>query len=311
MPELPEVQTTANILNNLLPGLVISDIWTSYNSKFHTGKENIKNPLYFSKFKKAVIGKKIVSVGRRGKNVLINLSSNITILVHMKMTGHLLYGTYKRTNNQQLTTNNKEAWEAVEPEELKDPFNRFIRLVFTLSNGKHLAFSDMRKFAKVFYFPTKEMEFISDFKDMGPEPLLKNFGFEIFKKRLSKKPNGKIKQVLMDQTVISGIGNIYSDEILFESGVHPKSKVSAIPDKKLREIFNFTKSILKKGISLGGDSMSDYRNPYGKKGNFQNNHKAYRRTGGLCPQKECGGKIERLRVGGRNAHFCPKHQILY
>lgn len=320
MPELPEVETTAGILNKVLPGLRISDVWSDYNSPFHSGKENIKNPAYFSKFKKAVTGKKILGSERRGKNVLINLEGEITILVHMKMTGHLLYGIYSKEHKAQETKHKqntgqqntkKEKWVAVEPEELKDPFNRFIHLVFSLSNGKHLAFSDMRKFAKVFCFSTKEKNSVEDLKKLGPEPLQKNFSYKIFLERLKQKPNRPIKEVLMNQEIISGIGNIYSDEILWLAGVHPKSPVKNLPEKILRKIFSGVRSVLKKGIKMGGDSMSDYRNPYGKKGRFQNCHKAYRQTGKKCSHKGCTGTIHRLKIGGRNAHFCYKHQNVY
>ena len=243
MPELPEVETTAGILDKILKGLSISDVWTDYNSPFHAGKNNIKNPAYFKEFKKAVLGKKILGVSRRGKNVLIGLSGGVTILVHMKMTGHLLYGTYK--------IKLKEEWEPVEPEELKDPFNKFIHLVFSLSNGKHLAFSDMRKFAKVFYFNTSEKNSIEDLKKLGPEPLQKDFGFKIFLERLSLKQNRPIKEVLMNQEIISGIGNIYSDEILWLAGVHPKSRTGALPEKILRKIFSGERPPIHISMSFG------------------------------------------------------------
>src|SRR3989344_5539607 len=157
-------------------------------------------------------GKKIKSVTRRGKNVLVNLSSNVTILIHMKMTGHLLYGKYKRSVKLKAKNVKQEEWEAVEEGPLKDPFNRFIRLVFTLSNGKHLAFSDMRKFAKVCYLPTDALSLSADLSHLGPEPLEKEFRIKNFEYQLGKRPNGKIKQVLMDQRLLAGIGNIYSHE---------------------------------------------------------------------------------------------------
>lgn len=317
MPELPEVQTTVNILNKILPGKKILDVWTDYDSKFHSSKDNIKNPEYFKEFRGAVVGKKILKTERRAKNILINLSGRVTVLIHMKMTGHLLYGTYRRNskfeilNPKKIQDKSVETWEPVEPEELKGLFNKFIHLVFTLSNGRHLAFSDMRKFAKVFYFKTGEKEKIGDIKKLGPEPLSKGFSSEVFKKQLSKRPNAKIKQALMDQELISGIGNIYSDEILWASGVHPKSVVGKIPERFLKKIFVAMPKILQKALRAGGDSMSDYRNPYGKKGKFQNFHKAYHRTGEECSFKGCGGIIKRMIIGGRGAHFCEKHQKIY
>ena len=115
----------------------------------------------------------------------------------------------------------------------------------------------------------------------------------------------------MDQSVIAGIGNIYSDEILWVSAVHPLSRAGEIPDKILGVMFANTKKILKKSIRHGGDSMSDYRNAFGEKGGFQNFHKAYRKTGQKCLKSKCRGIIKRLMVKGRSAHFCPAHQIKF
>ncbi len=151
MPELPEAQTTVNGLNEYVKGLTIKDVWTDFNSPLLMFRETIKNPEYFKLFKKKVIGAKIIKSERRGKNILINLDNGYTILIHMKMTGHLLYGTYskRKMKNEKFKNNAEYKWEPVTPESLKDPFNRFIHLVFTLSNGKHLALCDARKFSKV------------------------------------------------------------------------------------------------------------------------------------------------------------------
>ncbi len=327
MPELPEVQTTANMLNKVLPGLEISDVWTEYGGKIHNGKANIKNKKYFLKFKKDIVGQKIKSVTRRGKNVLIHLSNRKTILVHMKMTGHLLFGAYRKadatckkreTNHKKIPKNKFQipnGWENekwIPQENLKSPlwnsFNRFIRLVFILSNGKHLVLSDMRKFAKVTLLETNSLEDSEDLKYLGPEPLEKYFNFKKFKERILKLPNKKIKTALMDQNLIAGVGNIYSDEILWKTSVHPEEKAGNIPDKKLKEIFLSMKKLLKKGIDFGGDSMSDYRNPKGEKGAFQLHHKVYGRYKKKCLKRGCQGEIKRQKVNGRSAHFCPDHQ---
>lgn len=338
MPELPEVHTTATILDKLAKNLRIVDVWTDYQNKNHKN-DDIKNPKFFKKFKKYIVGGKIIRIKRRAKNVLLELDNGYTILVHMKMTGHLLYGAYKRKfliSNVKFLNKSKilnlkskklktlslceiwqsqkssklSEWEPIKPEALKDPYNRFVHFVISLSNGKHIALSDMRKFAKITAIKTSEIEKTKHLKNIGPEPL-SNFSFEDFKKRLFTKPLGKIKSVLMDQSVIAGIGNIYSDEILWASDVHPESRVDKIPPKILRKIFGGMTFLLKKGILLGGDSMSDYRNPFGEKGKFQLYHKAYRRKGEKCLKPDCCGIIERKMVGGRSAHFCPVHQIKY
>jgi formamidopyrimidine-DNA glycosylase len=311
MPELPEVHTTATILNKLLKNLTVRDVWSNYHSVYHLGKRNIKDQVYLDEFRKNVRGKKILGVRRRAKNVLIDLSRNVTILIHMKMTGHLLYGKYEKNTPPSVKGWEKETWipHEKENEALKDTFNRFIRLVFTLSNGKHLALSDMRKFAKVTYFQTDNIP--GEIDQLGPEPLTSTFNLAAFRQRIFKKPNGKIKQVLMNQEIIAGIGNIYSDEILFQAGVHPISTVEKIPEPKITLMFRAMKEVLRKGIDFRGDSTSDYRTPSGERGQFQYHHHAYRQTGKSCTKRGCKGKILRLKVGGRSAHFCNTHQILY
>lgn len=303
MPELPEVHTTATMLNELISGLTISDAWTDLGGKSHVGKDHIKDPKFFQKFRVDIQGATITNVDRRGKNVLIHLDIGQTILVHMKMTGQLLYGKYEKQKTN--------SWLAVSPVELKDPFSRFVHFVISFENGKHLALSDMRKFAKITLLETATAHASEHLADIGPEPLEKSFDYKQFKTRLITRPKGKIKQVLMEPAVISGIGNIYSDEILWDSDVHPLSIVSKIPEKELRKIFASTKLLLRKGIDFGGDSMSDYRTPIGTKGSFQHHHQAYHKFGEKCAKKGCRGTISKLKAGGRTAHFCDKHQRCY
>lgn len=300
MPELPEVTTTVNGLNKYLPKLIIKDVWSDFHIKTKShAKNNIKYKKYFEKFREELIGKKFINSERRGKNIFINLSSGKTILIHMKMTGHLLYGKYEIRNG---------LWTAINNGPLKDPFNRFIHLVFTLSNKNHLVLSDMRKFAKVSLFDTKDTQNLDEILNLGPEPLSK-LTFASFKKQLFLKPKGKIKTVLMDQKVLAGIGNIYSDEILWESRVKPERKPASLTNSELKRMWLAMKKILNKSIKMGGDSMSDYRNIDGEKGRFQENHNSYRKHGTKCNKNGCTGKIVRKKIGGRNAHFCNAHQI--
>ncbi|MBI4155650.1 MAG: bifunctional DNA-formamidopyrimidine glycosylase/DNA-(apurinic or apyrimidinic site) lyase [Candidatus Zambryskibacteria bacterium] len=308
MPELPEVTTTVAGLNKVLPKLTIQDVWTDYYLRTKNKRQNtIKNKKYFAYFKKEVVGEKVLLAERRGKNILIHLSDGKTILIHMKMTGHLLYGKYSKLKVKSQKSKVAEKWVAAEKGLLQEPFNKFIHLVFTLSNGKHLAFSDMRKFAKVMLFETNRRDEITDLSILGPEPL-DNLSLKTFKKQLLTKPNSKIKTVLMDQTIVAGIGNIYSDEILWLAGVHPERKINSLENEEMKKILKKMKKILKVGIKMGGDSMSDYRNIHGEKGQFQKTHKAYRRTKEKCLKKECLGVIQRKVIGGRSAHFCNKHQ---
>lgn len=311
MPELPEVQTTVNGINQTVAGLSITDVWTSYDSKHHEGKDNIKDPAYFADFRRAVSGFKILKAERRAKNILIHLSKGKTILLHMKMTGHVMYGTYAKSDKPEDA---KDPWKPVKDKEgseaLLDPFNRHIRLVFSLSNKKHLVLSDMRKFAKVTLIDTEEIEKSLHMSHLGPEPLEDAFTFKVFQKQLARRPEGRIKNVLMDQTLISGVGNIYSDEALWLAGIHPEEKPRKVPEEKLKALHKAVKEVLGKGIDFGGDSMSDYRNIKGERGEFQAHHNAYRKTGKLCTKRGCDGIIIRKVVGGRSAHFCSVHQQL-
>jgi len=285
MPELPEVETTVRGLQKTIRGLVIKNVWTDLNTKDRRQKESVANQKFFKSFKKEILGKKILSTERRAKNILINITNNKTILIHMKMTGHLLYGNYK-----------------------KDPVNRFIHFTITFNNGENLSFSDARKFGKITLLDTKTIYESKHLKNIGPEPLSKKFTLEKLKERLKIKPNGKIKSVLIDQSIIAGIGNIYSDEILWRAGVHPERKISKLEESEIKLVLEATKKILTKGIKFGGDSMVDYRNISGGKGKFQLHHEAYRRTGEKCRKKGCGGIIERKIINSRSAHFCSVHQ---
>jgi len=309
MPELPEVQTTVTGLNETVRGLKIVDAWSDLPKKSHQKKDEVKNLTFWNKFKKAVIGKKILRAERVGKNILIHLESSKTMLVHMKMTGHLMYGKYRPGKKTDGEDSHDWPWWS-EEKALQDPYNRFIRVLFKLNNGYSLAFCDSRKFGKVTLFETLESKNTKHLKGVGIDTLDKKLTYKIFKETILKKPTGRIKNVLMDQSLIAGIGNIYSDEMLFESGIHPEEKPVNIPETKFKKMFSVMKPLLNKGIKFGGDSTSDYRNIYGLPGAFQGKHKVYRKKGESCARKNCSGVIIRKVVGGRSAHFCPTHQKL-
>ena len=290
MPELPEVHTTVEGLKGLVIGKTITDVWSDFHMETaHGHRNNLKNKKHYENFKKTVEGAKIKSVERRGKNILINLNNGHTIVVHMKMTGHLMYGAT----------------------------DKFVHLIFKLKNArstgsgqaKDLVLSDMRKFASVCIVETAKLNEHEGLSLLGPDPL--KISKERFAERVKSKPSWPIKSVLMDQQVLAGIGNIYSDETLWEIGVHPLSRPRAISDKKFGEMFRVMQRILRFSIKHGGDSKSDYRNILGEKGGFQNFHKVYGRKNQKCPKRGCGGIIKRMVINGRSAHFCPKHQIKY
>ena len=288
MPELPEVETTVRDLNKKVLGRTFVDIWTDF-------KNVVKKPKSFEEFKNQIRGRKIRRVWRRGKNILLALSEDKTLLIHQKLTGHLLLGEWVKK---------KEGWQVKTPGPLaEDPMNRFLHLIFWLDNGQMLALSDLRKFAKVELLDkdTLEKELIS----FGPEPLEKDFTFEKFKGCFKSK-KGKIKQVLMDQTVIAGIGNIYSDEVLWEAKIHPFKEVSNLSEVELKKIYMAIKKILPLAIELKGESFSDFRRLSGEKGYFDKARKVYRRAGEKCSR--CGTIIKKGKIAGRSTHFCPKCQ---
>ena len=310
MPELPEVQTTVHGLKKVVVGLTIRDVWTDLakasvsRADYH---DTIKYLPFFKKFEKALTGKKITSAERRAKNILIHIEGGNTILIHLKMTGHLLYGQYeynKKTNSWHVSPAEKN-------DALRDPYNRFIHFVFSFTNGKHLAFCDSRKFGKVTMLGTDEIHSSKHLKELGPEVVSTDFDFTKFKAQILKKPSGKIKTVLMDQSIISGVGNIYSDEALWLAGIHPKSITGKVPEKDLKNLFQAVRTVLAKGIDFGGDSTSDYRRIDGTPGKFQGNHNAYRLTKEKCGKRNCKGVIMRAVIGGRSAHFCNIHQKLF
>jgi len=206
MPELPEVETIVRDLNKtgahkLLCARFIN-VWTNF-------PKTIKEPESFEQFKNKIKGKEIQKIWRRGKNIIFSLSESYFLLIHQKLTGHLLFGRWEFREGE---------WVAPAGP-LAEKVNSYIHLLFTLDSGQMLALSDLRKFAKVKLLDNEKLK--KEISFLGPEPLEKDFTFEKFRRSLEKR-KGKIKQVLMNQEIIAGIGNIYSDEILWRTKVHPK-----------------------------------------------------------------------------------------
>ena len=286
MPELPEVETTVLGLKKEVLGKKILDCIAQT-------KKIIKKPKNFELFKKEIKGTMIEKIWRRGKNIIFELSNKKFMLVHLKLTGHFLIGKWKQENKQWIPIDKNEA--------LRDPMNRFLRVIFFLDDGRQLALSDLRKFAKIEILTKEELE--RTLSKIGPEPLDENFTLEKFKEILGKVKKGKIKKVLMDQEKIAGIGNIYSDEILWESKVHPEKDVRKLKEKEIETIFTAIKKILKKGLENGGESFSDFRKITGERGEFDKERKVYRREGEECFR--CKSKIKRIKIGQRSSYFCP------
>ena len=301
MPELPEVETIVRGLNKKVRNRTFVAVWTDF-------KKLVKRP-NFDLFKKELKGKKIKKIWRRGKNIIFELSGDKTLLIHQKMTGHLLFGKWGKK---------KGKWISLIKGPIKeDPMNRFLHLIFWLNNGFQLALCDLRKFAKVELWDSNDFKKSESIINLGPEPLEKSFTFNKFKECFKNKKavngeprirRGKIKKVLMDQNVISGIGNIYADEILWETKIHPLFEVSKLDNKKLRKIYIATRKILKEAIKLGGTSISDFRKLSGEKGLFGEKRMAYKREKKECYR--CKTIIKRIKVGGRSSCFCPRCQKL-
>ena len=298
MPELPEVETTVRELRKKVLGRAFFDVWSDFPKMIYLcrscrGKE--KKPKKLEQFKKEIKGKKIEKILRRGKNIIFELSDNKILLIHQRLTGHLLFGKWKLRKN---------TWEPPSGP-LSERVNSYLHLLFIFGDGQMLALSDLRKFAKVKLLDKKE--FKQELTSLGPEPLERSFTFKKFEEILKEK-KGKVKQVLMNQKVIVGIGNIYSDEILFASKVSPQKKVSELKEIEMRKIYKNIKKILRKAIFLQGESFADYRIPSGKRGSFDKERKVYRREGEKCFY--CGTIIKRIKLSGRSAHFCPRCQKL-
>lgn len=297
----------------MLPGLSITDVWSDMWSTSMLAKNTIKDRSYFEYFKKYTLNTRVVAVRRRAKHILIDLENGFTIIIHMKMTGHLMYGKYvqnKSYNGKEwpwvpTITNsaNNTLISQTNTSPLLDPYNRHIHVVFSLSNKMHLVFCDSRKFGTIVVEKTSSLH-TERLAHLGPEPLETTFTLSHFKERLMKSPTRAIKTVLMDQKIIAGIGNIYSDEMLHRSHIMPTRTPKSISSKEFASLFSAMKEVLLKGIDFGGDSTSDYRNINGERGAFHSNHLVYLRTKEKCLTKNCKGVIEKKTIGGRSAHFC-------
>jgi len=290
MPELPEVETIVLDLRKKVISRTFIDVWTDF-------KKIIKKPENFEQFKKEIKGKKIQRIWRRGKNIIFDLSDGFSLLIHQKLTGHLLLGKWEKKG---------DIWQAPKGL-LSEKINTYIHLLFTLDNNQMLALSDLRKFAKIELWNKNDLENSKEFRSLGPEPLEKNFTFEKFKETL-RQAQGRIKQVLMDQTVIAGIGNSYSDEILWETKIHPFKEIKRLSDEEIKRIYKAMREILKKAIKLRGESISDFRDIEGRRGFFDKARKVYRREEEKCSR--CGTIIKRIKLAGRSVHLCPKCQKL-
>ena len=275
MPELPEVETIVQELKRRVVGKTFNDVEIKVPKIVRFSKES---------FDKYVKGKKITGVMRRAKLIILNLSSNYSLLFHLKLSGRLLL---------------------LKPKEKEDK-TKHSHIIFTFKDNYKLVFNDLRKFGFIKLIETNKLEDYFKKEKYGPEPLDKRFTYKTFKEIVDKRPNRKIKQFLLDQTLIAGIGNIYSDEICYYAKVHPLRTMSSLSEPELKKIYKGIKYILKSAVKHKGSSVDDYVDLSGKSGDYVKYHKVYRKEGKPC--SGCKGKIKRIKLGGRSSCFCPACQ---
>ena len=271
MPELPEVETVRRSLDASLRGRVISS-----GDVFWPRLLRNRSPYGLE----GLTGKKILRVRRRGKMILVDCEEDCSLLFHLKMTGRILICL------QSLP---------------RDKHTHFI-LRFK-DRAQELRFHDVRKFGFVACLGGGGAYPVPELAGLGPEPL--EIGRDGFSALIGRR-NGRLKSLLLNQKVIAGIGNIYADEILFRSRLHPETRPSALTKDDLRRLWRAMRSILRSAIERRGSSIRDYTDPDGEAGDFQRFHKVYGREGEPC--RRCGKEIRRVRVGGRSTFFCPSCQ---
>ncbi|MDO8512321.1 MAG: bifunctional DNA-formamidopyrimidine glycosylase/DNA-(apurinic or apyrimidinic site) lyase [bacterium] len=303
MPELPEVTTIVSDLNKFARGKKIIAI------KGDTSK--LIQPYSFAEFKKKVGGRSFVGFKRRGKYVLGYLSekkikkmdledsidevlkiSNFKfqiLVLHMRMTGHLLFRNEKKEGK-------------IAKEYFSDRRNQYIRFSIIFSDKTHLDFSDLRKFGTLHLFEGDEIGKCKGIATLGPDALEHPWK-PVELQELLKRKNVALKQVLLDQTVIAGIGNIYADEILWTAKLHPLRKTNTVSVEESEKIILAMKKVLKSAVKHRGSSVDDYRDVSGKAGDYSKFHRVYQRKN--LPCFRCGEKIVRIKVNGRGTCFCP------
>ncbi|OGD63691.1 hypothetical protein A3A71_01600 [Candidatus Berkelbacteria bacterium RIFCSPLOWO2_01_FULL_50_28] len=302
MPELPEVETIKRSLNQHVLGQTIQAI-------------EIRLPKLFRGNHKDVVGSKIDEIARRAKMLIWKLSNGKYLLFHLKMTGQMLYVEQQSAVSHQQSAKLKAESRELGADEviaggghpdsayLKQPPHEFTHVIFTLDKG-HLYFNDLRQFGWIKVLDEASLK--EEVAKLGPEIDWPEFNFDYFALAMEKKARTKIKTVLMFQDLIAGIGNIYSDEILFVASILPTRPAGSLNKLELKRIYNSIPKVIALALKHGGTSLKDYRRLDGSQGNYLHFANVYHRTG--LPCRTCGKAIERTVVNGRSAHFCPNCQ---
>lgn len=289
MPELPEVETVRRGLQEFIVGRVVGAAYAIDSPKsFPNSAHDVEQFLLQST---------IIGVRRRAKVLLIELSSEYTLVVHLKMTGQMVFrsGTV--------------AFGAGHPNEsligvLPD---RSTRAVLEFTDGSRLFFNDQRKFGWMKLYPTIEVPNINFMQKVGPEPLEDSFIAAEFVQRMRRRNGTTIKAAILDQTVLAGVGNIYADESLWGAKIHPATRVKDVSDESLATLLDEIKYVMNLAIEKGGSTDKNYVNAEGKRGSYMDFARVFRREGHECPR--CHTIIEKSRVAGRGTHVCPQCQL--
>ena len=285
MPELPEVEIVKKSLKkNVKDKKILDVIVTNRNLRFKVEKD----------FEKILKNRKIQNVNRYAKNIILKLNGNIYVIIHLGMTG-----TFHLIRNNLLKNTNLSYYQS---KDLPVKHNHII-LIF---KKFRVIYNDPRRFG--FFKLLKDKEsFKLYLNNIGYEPLDKNFNLKYLKKSILFRKKC-IKSILLDQKIISGIGNIYANEILFHSGLNPRKKGIKLKDFELKYLYKYSKLVLRKAILKGGSSIRDFRNTEGAKGSFQDNFKVYNKDDHNCPNKKCNYKIKKINISNRSTFYCENCQ---
>lgn len=288
MPELPEVETVRRGLAKLIIGKQIITEVHDTEKGFPNASGDVKNFL---------IGATILDVRRRAKVLMIDLSTQYSLVIHLKMTGQLVFV-------------GEERFGAGHPNDslVNDLPDKSTRVTLTFKDGSKLFFNDQRKFGWMRLMPTIEISNIDFMQKVGPEPLEDSFTVKDFAERLKKRPRSNIKATLLDQAVIAGVGNIYADESLWGAKIHPQRLTGSLTNKEIEHLYHEMRTVMNLAIEKGGSSNHTYINAEGKKGSYMDFARVFRREGLPCPR--CGTTIEKMRVAGRGTHICPVCQVI-
>ena len=287
MPELPEVETVKRGLAKVLVGKKVA----AFESDWHKA---VNKPV--PQYNKLLKGLKILGVRRRARMIILDLSQDWKIFVHLKMTGQLVF----RDQKQCLI-----GGHPIETSCANLP-NKFTHAIFSFSDGSFLYFNDVRKFGWVRLFTAEELEQVVCKMQLGPEPLSQAFSLKYWLGAMAKRPRTKIKQFIMDNKVVVGVGNIYSDEVCFYARVMPNRAVGTIAPAQAKKLYQGILKILKAAIKAQGTTFSNYVNSDGEAGAYTKKLKVYQRYGKKC--YACKGIVKRMKIGGRTSSYCPKCQ---